>query len=119
MRIAYLINQYPKVSHSFIRREILALERQGVEVRRIALRGWDGELVDAEDLRERAATQYVLRGGVWPVLGAIVSTFVRSPLRLLKAFALATRMGWRADRSLPYHWIYLAEACRCVAWMRD
>ena len=66
MRIAYLINQYPKVSHSFIRREILALERQGVEVRRIALRGWDGDLVDAEDLRERAATQYVLRGGMWP-----------------------------------------------------
>ena len=39
MHIAYFINQYPKVSHSFIRREILALERQGVEVQRIALRG--------------------------------------------------------------------------------
>ena len=35
MRIAYFINQYPKVSHSFIRREILALERQGIEVQRI------------------------------------------------------------------------------------
>jgi len=30
LRVAYLVNQYPKVSHSFIRREILALERQGV-----------------------------------------------------------------------------------------
>ena len=29
MRIAYLVNQYPKVSHIFIRREILALERRG------------------------------------------------------------------------------------------
>ena len=28
MRIAYLVNRYPTVSHSFIRREILALERQ-------------------------------------------------------------------------------------------
>jgi hypothetical protein len=26
MRVAYLVNQYPKVSHTFIRREILALE---------------------------------------------------------------------------------------------
>ena len=51
--IAYFINQYPKVSHSFIRREILALERQGFSVERIALRGWDGDLVDVEDLRER------------------------------------------------------------------
>ena len=35
MRIAYFIKQYPKVSHSFIRSEILALERQGCTVQRI------------------------------------------------------------------------------------
>jgi hypothetical protein len=35
MRIAYFINQYPKVGHSFIRREILALEHQGFSVQRI------------------------------------------------------------------------------------
>ena len=29
MRIAYLVNQYPKVSHTFIRREIQALEALG------------------------------------------------------------------------------------------
>ena len=42
MRVAYLINQYPKVSHTFIRREILALERQGVTVMRVraARLGW-------------------------------------------------------------------------------
>ena len=28
MRIAYFTNQYPKVSHTFIRREIRALERR-------------------------------------------------------------------------------------------
>ncbi|UUZ49857.1 hypothetical protein LP420_06850 [Massilia sp. B-10] len=54
MKIAYLVNQYPKVSHSFIRREILALERQGFEVERVAVRGWGDTLVDPEDQRERA-----------------------------------------------------------------
>lgn len=29
MRIAYFINQYPKVSHSFIRREILRWSARG------------------------------------------------------------------------------------------
>src|ERR1043165_8122354 len=53
MRIAYFVNQYPKVSHSFIRREILALERQGLEVLRFSSRGWDAELADADDLLER------------------------------------------------------------------
>ena len=47
LRVAYFVNQYPKVSHTFIRREILALEKQGVEVLRIALRGWNDDLVDA------------------------------------------------------------------------
>lgn len=42
-RIACFINQHPKVSHSFIRREILALERQGIEAQRIAFHGSAGE----------------------------------------------------------------------------
>ncbi|MDP2247822.1 MAG: colanic acid biosynthesis glycosyltransferase WcaL, partial [Nitrosomonadales bacterium] len=70
-KVAYFINQYPKVSHSFIRREILALERQGFEVQRIALRGWDGDAVDTEDLQEREKTRYVLEAGFW---GLIQST---------------------------------------------
>ncbi len=44
--VAYLVNQYPKVSHSFIRREILALERRGLKVQRFAVRGWDEPVVD-------------------------------------------------------------------------
>ena len=42
MKIAYFVNQYPKVSHSFIRREIVALETLGFPIERFALRGWDG-----------------------------------------------------------------------------
>ena len=60
MRIAYLINQYPKVSHSFIRREILALERQGFEIMRISLRGWDNDLVDDADSRRTRENQICL-----------------------------------------------------------
>ena len=119
MRIAYFVNQYPKVSHSFIRREILALERQGFEVLRMALRGWDGELVDAEDLRERDLTRYVLKDGVWPLLFAIVARAVASPGRFLSALMLSLRMARHADRSWPFHLIYLAEACRIVPWMRE
>jgi glycosyltransferase involved in cell wall biosynthesis len=119
MKIAYLVNQYPKVSHSFIRREILALERQGFEVQRIAIRGWDGDLVDDEDLRERIRTRYVLQDGMASLLMASVRMLAASPTRLFHALGLALKMGWRADRPWPFHLIYLAEACRIVPWLNQ
>jgi colanic acid/amylovoran biosynthesis glycosyltransferase len=116
MRIAYLINQYPKVSHSFIRREILALERRGFDVLRIALRGWDGELVDPQDLHERTQTRYVLKDGLTVLLAATLRMLLTAPLRFLAATALAFRMGRAGERSMPWHFAYLAEACRLLPW---
>ena len=119
LRVAYLINLYPKVSHSFIRREIMALERQGALVQRIAVQGWeDADLTDPDDLAERAQTQYVLKDGavtlIWPTLRVLLST----PRQFLLALKLALQMSRRADRSLPYHLIYLAEACQVLQWLR-
>jgi glycosyltransferase involved in cell wall biosynthesis len=118
MRIAYLINQYPMVSHSFIRREILALERLGFEVTRIALRGWDGKLVDAEDHVERKRTRYVLHEGASALLLALTHKLFTRPVRLMRTLALAWRMSRRADRPLSLHLAYLAEACRIEPWLR-
>ena len=117
-RIAYLINQYPKVSHSFIRREVLALERQGLAINRFALRGWEGDLVDAEDFVERERTRYILQRGVFGLLRSVIEIKLTSPIRYIKALALAFRMSRRADRPLPYHLIYLAEACRLALWLK-
>lgn len=117
-QIAYFINQYPKVSHSFIRREILALERQGFDIFRIALRGWDAEVVDAEDKLERERTQYVLQSGVLGLIAPVIQTLIRSPVKFLSSLKLAVRMGIRADRAWPYHLVYLAEACRMLSWIQ-
>jgi glycosyltransferase involved in cell wall biosynthesis len=119
VQIAYLINQYPKVSHSFIRREILALERQGFHILRIALRGWDEQLVDADDLSERSRTRYVLREGVAALLPAVLRTALTAPAPFVRACVLAFHMGRRADRPLRYHFAYLAEACRILPWLKS
>jgi glycosyltransferase involved in cell wall biosynthesis len=105
------------VSHSFIRREIQALERQGFEVMRISLRGWDRELVDAEDLIERKRTRYVLAEQKLALLVSLVRMLVTRPIRLAKALALACRMGYRAERPLPVHLAYLLEACHINFWL--
>ena len=117
-KIAYFVNQYPKVSHTFIRREIAGLERQGFEIERFALRGWEAALVDEEDQREQMRTHYVLRDGWLPLLAAAVRAFLRMPWRFWHALATAFRMGWRADRPAPFHVAYLLEACRLGELLR-
>ncbi len=114
MQVAYLINQYPKVSHSFIRREILALERQGFDVVRLALRGWEETVVDPEDMEEGKKTRYLLRRGVTGLLPAVVRRAWKAPRALLRGFILAIKMARQAERSLPYHIVYLAEACELI-----
>ena len=116
-RVAYLINIYPSVSHSFIRREIMALEHCGVVVDRIALRGWDEEVVDPEDLAERQRTRFVLRHGIVPLLMAVLRTAVGRPWRFLSSIATAIRMAKRADRGIFYHLVYFAHACVLREWI--
>jgi len=116
--IAYLVNQYPKVSHSFVRREIQALEDQGFAVLRVAVRGWDGDLVDREDLRERERTRFVLKNGALPLLLATIRTAILSPRRFARALALAFRMSRHSDRPLWIHLVYVAEACTVLAWLQ-
>jgi colanic acid/amylovoran biosynthesis glycosyltransferase len=112
MRIAYLVNQYPKVSHSFIRREIVALEGLGASVLRVAARGWDGPLVDPADEVERGKTQYLLRHGGAGLVASTLRAFVSSPLRFTRALRRAARMARMSPRPLPVHLVYLAQACR-------
>jgi len=119
MQISYLINQYPKVSHSFIRREILALERQGFNVQRIAQRGWREQLVDEEDLSERKKTSYIVQQGVISILISLFWCLFTSPKRFFSTLGLAVKMAKNSDRSLVYHFIYFAEACGMQNWLKS
>jgi colanic acid/amylovoran biosynthesis glycosyltransferase len=122
-QLAYLVSQYPKVSHSFIRREILALEEHGWEIFRLSIRGWDSELPDPEDILERQRTTFVLREGLLRLGVSVITQLFRSPRRFFLAGTLAVRMMRRSDRPFVWHLFYLAEACwiahqikeRCIA----
>ena len=119
LQVAYLVNQYPSVSHSFIRREIHALERIGINVRRVSIRGWDSQLADPQDQQERTATRFLLREGLARLLGPVVRTAVTSPKRFSQTLLLALRSARVSDKSLAHNLVYLAEACLLLKWLQD
>ncbi|MFQ4142284.1 glycosyltransferase [Chlorogloeopsis sp. ULAP02] len=118
LTIAYLINQYPKVSHSFIRREITSLEKYGIKIQRFAIRSCGTELVDEADILELEKTQVVLGIGKIGLVVSLIRTAIARPIRFLQALWLALRVGWRSERGILYHLIYLAEACVLLGWWR-
>lgn len=119
MKIAYLTNQYPKVSHTFIRREIAALEDLGWHVERLSLRGAPESLADAADQAEVDQTRVLLDEGGRGLLAAMSRMAARRPVQFARAMRAAIDVGWLSERGLPIHSIYLAEACLLTEWCED
>ena len=117
MRVAYFINQHPAVSHTFMRREICAIESLGVTVFRYALRP-GANLVDLEDKKEKEQTRYVLRAGAGEMLLCCLTTLLSRPLTTIRVIIRAVRIGWRSDRGVLRHLAYVAEAAVLARWCR-
>ena len=119
MTIAYLVNQYPKVSHSFIRREIAGVEATGIKVARFSIRSCSSELVDEVDKLELEKTQVVLGIGKVGLLYALIRVAITRPARFLSALWLMLFVGWHSERGILRHFAYLAEACVLLRWFDD
>ncbi|MBE9125766.1 MULTISPECIES: glycosyltransferase [unclassified Coleofasciculus] len=119
MTIAYLVNQYPKVSHSFIRREISGLEACGIRVARFSIRSCESELVDEADKLELEKTRLVLGVGKVGLLFGLLRIFATKPVRFLIALGLTLKIGLGSERGLLNHLAYLAEACVLLGWFSE
>lgn len=117
--VLYLVNQYPKLSHSFIRREIRAVEAAGICVRRASIRRPPEDLLNAAEQEEALRTRTVLDLGVGGLAAALVRVVLARPLAFGRALAAAIGLGWRSERGLPRHLAYLAEACVLLGWCRE
>lgn len=89
MYLAYFTNQYPTVSHSFIRREIITLEEMGNTVERFALRSVGAELVDPLNHSEFNKTSHASSEPKITIILAIFNAALKQPLKFLKTLLLA------------------------------
>ncbi|OKH23491.1 colanic acid biosynthesis glycosyltransferase WcaL [Hydrococcus rivularis NIES-593] len=119
MKIAYLINQYPKVSHSFIRREIIALETQGIQVARFAPRTCSEELVDESDRAELEKTRMILGVGIAGLIVSLLRVAIANPIAFVNGLRLTLSIGWGSERGIFRHLAYLAEACVLIGWFSE
>jgi hypothetical protein len=103
MRIAYLTNQYPHVRHTFIRREIVALEAHGVDVLRFSMRDTSKEIVDPADKDELSTTRAILSAGKMALPCALFGSLVQRPGRFISALRTAFRLGRRSGSGVLRH----------------
>jgi colanic acid/amylovoran biosynthesis glycosyltransferase len=111
MRIAYLTTEYPKASHTFIRREIVELERRGHAVTRLAIQPPGDSVVDPVDQAETRLTVHCLAQPKTSLFAAALGRGFVNPIASVRAARTAMAMGIRSERGLARHGAYLVEAC--------
>lgn len=114
MKIAYLVNRYPAASHSFIRREIAAIEEAGGSVQKFSVRAADfAALPDPRDQAEFVATQVILGTNPLLLILNLLVAMLRSPGKFLGAVSTAfTHCSFRPTEIVK-RVAYLTEA----AWL--
>jgi glycosyltransferase involved in cell wall biosynthesis len=111
--IAYLTGDYPKVSHTFILREVLSLRAAGLEVITCSIRKSPAaEFKGQEELRAREETFYVLEAARNPLqlLRSHGRTFLRKPGKWVSTLALAIRMRSPGLKAFFWQLFYFLEA---------
>lgn len=117
LRLAYLMNQYPAVSHTFVRRELRRIEKMGHSVLRLTIRAADNPPVDPQDQEELAVTVRCLAPPIALFRAAAHAAMTR-PLKLWRATRAMWRMHRLSERGLVTHLAYLLEAAVLLRVLR-
>ena len=121
VRVAYLLSQYPAISHTFFLQEILGLRARGVQIITASINRPDRpiESLPAGEAQEARTTMYVKDGNPVASLAKLLTTVITHPsvvLRGLRAVAAVPNL------TLPQRafWLfYLAEALLVGRWMKQ
>lgn len=111
--IAYLTGEYPKVSHTFIQREVAALRALGLRIETCTVRRAPaGAIVGPDQQAEAARTFCILDAARNPaaLILAHLRLLASSPRRWLAALALAFRLRPPGPKALLWQMFYFLEA---------
>ncbi len=113
--VAYLVSQYPLISHTFIEREVAGLRRLGTEVHTFSVKP-PGELM-SEAMRADAARTTVLQDRS-AILRSGARELAAHPTATLRSIGRALGTGEPRARSRVWQTFYAAEALRLLEELR-
>lgn len=111
--IAYLTGEYPKVSHTFIQREVAALRALGLRIETCTVRRAPAAAIVGPDQQAEAARTFCILDAArnpFTLIAAHLRLFVTAPRRWLAALALAYRLRPPGPKALLWQLFYFLEA---------
>ncbi len=110
--IAFLVSEYPGLSHTFVLREVTALRKQGISIATASINTPKyPHQMTAEEKKEAKSTFYIKKQGPFGFLKAFSFLLCRHPIALILMYI----------RSIPYlggkGLFYLAEATILLRWL--
>lgn len=119
--IAYLTGEYPKVSHTFIQREVLALRDHGYDIRTCSVRRAPDKDINHDQTEELANTFFVLSSAKSPahLLRCLASQFKHAPGATLKALKLAWHTRAPGAKAGLWQMFYFLEAVVLARHLRE
>lgn len=110
--IAYLISQYPAVSHTFIQREIEALSDSGFRIHVASIN-------DPDSTSKGAAEDvfYVKKEGMLAAFLALVRSLMIYPIFFIRSLINVFSLAGFDLKKILYHFFYLGEAALVAEWM--
>jgi glycosyltransferase involved in cell wall biosynthesis len=109
--VAYVISQYPTISHTFIEREIAAVRAAGVEVVPVTIRPTPPDRIFSDaDRRAAETTTVLLPLRLRTAVRALLLPMLRHPRAFFETFAEAHRTSPPGLRARVWRVFYFVEA---------
>ncbi len=117
--VAYLLSQYPALTHTYLLREVLELRKIGMDIRTISIRAPDRAVdsLSGAEREEAAGTFYVKSGGMGSAAVAHANFLFRRPGDWFRGLGYALRLSRRNPGKLLHHLFYFVEAVIVGCWM--
>jgi colanic acid/amylovoran biosynthesis glycosyltransferase len=120
-RLAYLVSEYPAISHTFVLREVKNLRIANFEI-------WPASInspyqpvaaMAADDRAEAATTFYIKKVGAMGAARSHLRTLLKRPIAYFRGLGFALSLGGPDLRELLYSIFYFIEAVILGDWMEE